>query len=227
MNNKMLMGFFIMLTLCFLFSACDSNKESIEESKKKLSIEEANKLILATQDFSHSGNMENDLLEITPSDIWDKTKLQLFKNSSLETFIVTNQKAVHIGIGFGGFGVTSAVPYDVNKDGTLDVVYAYSFGSGIHRSVISWIDLKSFTEHHVGDMPERKDFRNYDLILKIEGNEIVVNRIADMDESKINFVSLQTYPTEKEIEYMTLEKVGVLVGENSELYNKQLLLHSS
>lgn len=227
MNNKMLMGFSIMVTLCFLFSACDSNEESIEESKKKLSIEEANKLILATQDISHSGNMENDLLEITPSDIWDKTKLQLFKDSSLETFIVTNQKAVHIGIGFGGFGVTSAVPYDVNKDGTLDVVYAYSFGSGIHRSVISWIDLKSFTEHHVGDMPERKDFRTYDLILKIEGNEIVVNRIADMDESKIDFVSLQTYPTEKEIEYMTLEKVGILVWENSELYNKQLLLHSS
>lgn len=174
----------------------------------KISIEEAKKLIVATQDFSQaSSNFKYDLTEITPSDIWEKTKLQLFKDSSSETFIVTNQKAVHIGNGFGGFGVTSAVPYDVNKDGILDLVYAYSWGSGIHRSIISWIDLKSFTEHVVGDMPESTGFRTYDLILKMESKKIAVYRIASMDESKIN---------------MTLEKVGILIWENNELYNKQL-----
>lgn len=162
------------------------------------------------------------LTEITPSDIWDKTKLQLFKDSDSETFIVTNQKAVHIGNGFGGFGVTSAVPYDVNKDGILDLVYAYSWGSGIHRSVISWIDLKSFTEHVVGDMPESTGFRTYDLILKMESKKIAVYRIASMDETKINFYLFLRYPTEKEIDYMTLEKVGILIWKNNELYNKQL-----
>lgn len=94
MINKLLVGFLTMLTVCLLFSACDSNEKSNEEAKKKISIEEANKLILATQDFSQSSNMENGLIEITPSDIWDKTKIQLFKDSSSETYIVTNQKAV-------------------------------------------------------------------------------------------------------------------------------------
>ncbi|WP_372660920.1 hypothetical protein [Cohnella sp.] len=124
MINKFLMGFLTMLTVCLLLSACDSNEKSIEKAKKKISIEEANKLILETQDFSQSSNMENGVIEITPSEIWDKTKIQLFKDSSSETYIVTNQKAVHIGEAFGGFGVTSALPYDVNKDGTLDLVYA-------------------------------------------------------------------------------------------------------
>ncbi|KRE31637.1 hypothetical protein [Paenibacillus sp. Soil522] len=211
MINKLLMGFLTMLTVCLLFSACDSNEKSIEEAKKKISIEEANKLILVTQDFSQSSNMENGVIEITPSEIWDKTKIQLFKDSSSETYIVTNQKAVHIGEAIGGFGVTSTLPYDVNKDGTFDLVYAYSFGSGFHRSVISWIDLKSFTDHIVKDMPERTDFRMYDLTLKIESKKIVVYRIAGMNES--------LYPTEKD---MTLEKVGTLVWKNSELYNKLL-----
>jgi hypothetical protein len=194
----------------------------VKQTKKKISIADAKKLILATQYFSQSINTEFELVEITPTDIWDKTMHQLFKivgGSNWETFIVTNQEAIHIGNGFGGFGVTSTVPYDVNKDGTMDIVYAYSFGSGIHRSIISWIDLKSFTEHIVGNMPERTGFRTYDLILKVEKSEIVVYRIAGFDESKINFYSMITYPTNKDIDYMTLEKDGTLVWENNDLYN--------
>jgi hypothetical protein len=216
MKNQVPVALISLLTLCFLFSACESNKISIEETKKKISIEEAKKLILATKDFPQTINTEFKLLEITPSNIWDNTKRQLFKiveGSSWETFIVTNQEAIHIGIGFGGNGVTSAVPYDVNKDGTMDIVYAYSFGSGIHRSIISWIDLKSYTEHIVGYMPERTGFRTYDLILKVERNE-----------SKININSLRTYPTDKDIDNMTLEKDGKLVWENNELYNQTKIL---
>jgi hypothetical protein len=192
----------------------------VHETKKKISIEEAKKLIVATQNFSHLSNMEFELIEITPSDIWDHTKCQLFKivaGSNLETFIVTNQEAIQIGNGLGGFGVTSAVPYDVNKDGAMDIVYAYSFGSGMHRSIISWIDLKSYTEYPVRNMSERTKFRTYDLILKVESNEIAVYRIAGVDESKTNVDSLRTYPTDKDIDYMTLENDGTLVWKNNEL----------
>lgn len=215
MNTRLMMFFLSMLALCFLLSACDDSP--------KISIEEANKRIIATQEGSRLVNEGMDLLEITPSDIWDSTKHQLFKNvggSSWETYIVTNQKAIHIGNGFGGFGVTSAVPYDVNKDGTMDIVYAYSFGSGIHRSVISWFDIKNSTEHVVADMPETTEFRMYDLILKNESNEIIVYRINGMDNREINIDCLRTYPTKDEIDDMILDKVGILIWENSQLYNK-------
>ncbi|MDQ0192837.1 hypothetical protein [Paenibacillus wynnii] len=209
-------GISVLLVLILAMLAVDSTSmPSI-----KVTIEEANKLILATQDITLTENM--DLIEITSPDIWDQTNLQLFKivgNSSWETFIVSKQKVVHIGIGFGGYGVTSVVPFDVNKDGTLDVVYAYSFGSGIHRSVISWLDLKDFTEHKVLDRPENAGFRMDDLILKNEGKEIAVYRIAGIDKSEINFDFLRTYPTKRDIEHMTLEKIGVLLRENNQLYN--------
>ncbi len=215
----------IVLLGAFLGWAINGLVEEEEDHADKLSIEEASKIILTTPDFSKLSNKETDLIEITSSSIWDNTKLQLFKSvgdSSLETFIVTNQEAFHIGIGFGGLGVTSVVPYDVNNDGTLDLVYAYSFGSGIHRSVISWFDLKSYTEHTIGDLPERTEFRTYDLILKIESDEIVVYRIKGMNEGENNFDFLRAYPTEKDIDDLNVVKDGTLIRENGDLYNKQV-----
>ncbi|QGQ95020.1 hypothetical protein EHS13_09040 [Paenibacillus psychroresistens] len=126
------------------------------------------------------------MIEITSSDIWDKTKCQLFKVAG-ETFIVANQEVVHIGNGLGGYGVTSAVPYDVNKDGTSEIIYTYSFGSGIHRSIISWIDLMNFKEHIVEDIPKRTEFRMYDLMLKNEKDMTVVYRILDESLYKLWF----------------------------------------
>ncbi|SFS66919.1 hypothetical protein [Paenibacillus sp. BC26] len=223
MKSKLIKTLFIQLAFCFLFSACDSNHTTIEDAKEKISIEQAKKLILATPDLSQSSIPDIELIEITPSAIWDQTNCQLYKIvddvKNSETFIVVNQKAVHIGNGFGGFGLTSAVPYDVNKDGFRDIVYAYSWGSGIHRSVISWIDIKSFTEHPIEDRPDRAISRADALILKIENNEVVVYRIAGMDESEINPVRLRLYPSNKDIENMTLEKEGTLVWKNNEFYN--------
>ncbi|KGE17680.1 hypothetical protein [Paenibacillus wynnii] len=196
----------------------DIDVKARQINSNKVPIEEANRLILATQDIPKSSGKDMDLIEITPSDFWDQTRLQLFKmvgDSSWETFIVSKQKAVHIGNGFGGYGVTSAVPFDLNKDGTLDVVYAYSYGSGIHRSEISWLDLKNFTEHRVLDRPESTGFRMDDLILKNESKEIAVYRISGIDKSEINFDCLRTYPTKKDIEHMALEKIGVLSRENN------------
>jgi len=215
MENKLLLKWLTILFCVFFLSACDSNETTNEVSGKKLTIEEAKKLILDAPYFSHPSDKEVEIFEITSSDIWVKTKFQLFKAAG-ETFIVANQEVVHIANGFGGYGVTSAVPYDVNKDGTSDIIYTYSFGSGIHRSIISWIDLKNFKEHIVEDIPKRTGFRMYDLILKNEKDETVVYRV--MDESEI----LQTYPSDKDINQMTLKKDGILIWENSELYNKQL-----
>jgi hypothetical protein len=194
----------------------NSNETVLKDSSKKLSIEEAENLIAASQNIAQSSDKNAEITEITSADIWDKTKCQLFKIAE-ETFIIENHKVVHIGNGFGGNGVTSAVPYDVNQDGISDIIYAYSFGSGIHRSIISWMDLKSFEEHMVEDKPKKTEFRLYDLILKNEKDATVVYRV--MKPSEI----VNTYPTEQDINQMTLQKDGILIWENKELYNKQLI----
>ncbi|MGO4106093.1 hypothetical protein [Paenibacillus sp. YAF4_2] len=197
----------------YLFNPISFEKDDVIH--EKLSIEEAEKLIAASQNVAQSSDKNAEIKEITSADIWDKTKCQLFRIAE-ETFIIKNQKVIHIGNGFGGNGVTSAVPYDVNKDGITDMIYAYSFGSGMHRSQISWMDLRSFEEHMVEDMPKKTEFRMYDLILKNEKDTTVVYRI--MNPSEI----VNTYPTEQDINQMTLQKNGILIWENNELYNKQV-----
>ncbi|MNC76110.1 hypothetical protein D3C75_1277640 [compost metagenome] len=79
--------------------------------------------------------------------------------------------------------------------------------------------MQDFTEHIVPDKPAAKEFRQEDLILKIENENIAVYRIEGMDNNKASFDVLRTYPTAKDIEKMTLVKEGELVWENSEFLN--------
>lgn len=218
-----------MLSLSLLLAACDSGKASTKVSTK-VSTEEALQIIQRSQ-IVPEGGLEGNLVEITPPDIWTKTNSQLFRmpgTGSLETYVVANHKAVRIGNGFGGYGVTSAVPFDANEDGTMDLVYAYSFGSGIHRSVISWLDLSDLTEHTVetrgtaADVPETERFRTYDLILSVGDKEIVVHRIEEGQNREETSKALMAYPTTKDIESMTLTKDSVLVREHNELYNEKV-----
>ncbi|KWX77087.1 hypothetical protein [Paenibacillus jilunlii] len=219
-------GVLSLLAICWVAASCDSGgtpETAAVALPRKLTSEQAGKLIRANMNESASRVSMDHLTDITSPDIWEQTGYQLFKNteeaSSRDTFAVSDGKAVQIGIGFGGYGVTSAVPYDVNKDGTTDIVYAYSFGSGIHRSVIAWLDLHDITEHIVPDKPAPTGFRQDDLILQAEEGNIAVYRIKGMGEGKVSSDVLRTYPTAKDIEDMTLVKEGELVWENSEFLN--------
>jgi hypothetical protein len=207
-----------LLSVILLFTACDSKSE-------KLSVKEAETIIqelLGQQKVS----LVSELNEITPPEVWSETKHQIFKDSSsLETFVVAEGKAAVAGNGFGGAGVTSMVPYDVNNDGTTDLVYAYSFGSGIHRSVISWMDLNTMTEYSPQgkiEQPVRDSiqasFRTYDLILDKGKNKIVVYQIVNKQNKEDVYKALQKYPSKKDIQSMDLKQEGLLYVENDVLF---------
>ncbi len=59
----------------------------------------------------------------------------------------------------------------------MDIVYAYPFGSGIHRSIIFWYDFVTLKEHTVNENGGSNDFRIYHLILKIEDEQVNVYKI--------------------------------------------------
>lgn len=204
----------VVLASNVLISACDSNNIKAEpsivpEQAHRQSVEEAEALI-SSSDFARSKPLDKPI-EITPPDVWERMKCQLFKLSvsgSAETFIVKESKAFHIGIGFGGFGVTSVVPYDVDRDGKLDIVYAYSFGSGLNRTLISWMDLTSFTEHGVEGIPLSE--QQEPLILKVKGEEITAYRAE-------SFFGRFAYPMDEDIAGMALRKAGSLIWEKDRL----------
>lgn len=213
-------GVFI-LSVCLLFTGCDSDSKT-----KKLSVKEANAIIQQMPD-QHTVSLASDLMEVTPPEVWSETKHQIFKDSSsLETFVVAEGKAAVAGNGFGGAGVTSMVPYDVNNDGTTDLIYAYSFGSGIHRSVISWMDLKTMTEYSpqgkkeqlVQSNSKQASFRTYDLILKREDNKIIAYQIINKQNKEDVHKALLKYPSKQDIQSMDLKQEGVLYLENNQLF---------
>lgn len=58
-----------------------------------------------------------------------------------ESLLVTPEVAYVLGMSFGGWGVTSAVPCDADDNGTPDLLFTFSWGSGMHRSHLAVLNL--------------------------------------------------------------------------------------
>jgi len=76
-----------------------------------------------------------------------------------ESLILYKEKAYPIGASFGGYGVTH---YAYGKSqGKLLLYFIYSFGSGIHRSLVNAFDFSSCIAESVEE--KNKPFWNQDL----------------------------------------------------------------
>ena len=81
------------------------------------------------------------LPEVTPPEVLAETGCRIFKDpEEADAFLLDGQRLCELGSGFGGYGLTSAVPWDYDENGTVDLLYTYSWGSGMHRSHLSLFD---------------------------------------------------------------------------------------
>lgn len=81
---------------------------------------------------------EKHCYNVTPDEIAKETSAQIFKFSdSCATYIYLNGQSYPLGEGVGGYGFVNAVPCDFDHDGNTDILYTYSWGSGIHRSLVA------------------------------------------------------------------------------------------
>jgi len=87
-----------------------------------------------------AANVDLPLKEITTDDARKRLGVQIFKVTDghfhCDSFLLHDGKVERIGIGFGGWGVMSIVVTDFNSDQQPEILYAYSWGSGIHRSCL-------------------------------------------------------------------------------------------
>lgn len=75
---------------------------------------------------------------VTPPQVAAETDIKIFKFSdSCVSLILLDGKIYMPCESFGGFGLVNAVPCDFDSDGNQDLLLASSWGSGIHRSIIS------------------------------------------------------------------------------------------
>lgn len=87
------------------------------------------------------------IFDITPENIKKEIGCQIFKvNYTCETYVIHNGEFFTIGFGFGGMGVVTVTTCDFDEDGQKDLIYTFSWGSGLHRSHIGVFDLSEKRE---------------------------------------------------------------------------------
>ncbi|WP_138754516.1 M56 family metallopeptidase [Paenibacillus sinopodophylli] len=76
---------------------------------------------------------------ITPQWITENSDYRIFKYSqSAASFLLYEGVVYPLGEELGGFGVTSMALDDLDSDGKMELFFTYSWGSGIHRSLVAY-----------------------------------------------------------------------------------------
>ncbi len=89
--------------------------------------------------YVDKGRTIGNCFNVTPAQVASETDIQIFKfRHSGDTFAMIGDDYWYIGGEWrGGYGFVNAVPCDFDNDGNKDLLVASSWGSGLHRSVIS------------------------------------------------------------------------------------------
>jgi hypothetical protein len=132
---------FVVLSVLLSTAACSQQETAIAE---RISTEEAEGLVRAMllKDIpALNPAAEFPLTELTTEEVWQRLRAQVFQvndgNRMFNTYLIKNKETVPLGTGFGGMGLTSMCVTDLDQDGNPELVYTYSWGSGIHRCLVA------------------------------------------------------------------------------------------
>jgi hypothetical protein len=95
--------------------------------------------------LSRKPNLSPDFPLTTPElpvpEVWEHLPVQIFRVTegpfARETFLIHDETVLQLGTAVGGEGVTSMRVSDLDQDGSVELLFTYSFGSGIHQSRIA------------------------------------------------------------------------------------------
>lgn len=150
----------ILITLFVLFTVCSCNQappnadtpdpaeqNSMSSACSKDSVDE---FLAITGHMQGDGLLsgfsitEENLYNVTPPQVSAATDVKIFKASdSCASFILIDNEIYSICESFGGYGFVNAVPCDFDQDGHTDLLVASSWGSGLHRSIISVFNVET------------------------------------------------------------------------------------
>ncbi|KUO53013.1 MAG: hypothetical protein APF76_12605 [Desulfitibacter sp. BRH_c19] len=176
-------------------------KVPIEKIKKQYSIEDFNELyteylklnnidIKTSAEDDKTGMSKEDQLkyytisDITPENVKKEIGCQIFKvNYTCESYVIYKGEFFPIGFGFGGYGVVTLTTCDFDEDGQKDLIYTFSWGSGLHRSHIGIFDFSEKKETWL-------DFvqLNEDIVLEKLSDSIFNVYTTDLElKEKLNY----------------------------------------
>lgn len=152
--------FCIFVTLFSLFALCSCKNEPPESDSPESTEQEyasffctkesVDEFVAIAESLQGEGKLsvlgitEENLYNVTPPQVSAMTNVKIFKDSdSCASFILIDGEIYPICEYFGGYGFVNAVPCDLDNDGNLELLVASSWGSGLHRSIVSIFDIET------------------------------------------------------------------------------------
>jgi len=113
-------------------------KDKVEDLLKLIDLK---KWDMAQDNYGYEFSYDT-VFNITPEAVSENIDCQIYKcSTSCLTILAYNGECYELGTGFGGFGVVDMILYDYDSDGENELLYTYSWGSGLHRSCAAYFDF--------------------------------------------------------------------------------------
>ncbi|MCX7771642.1 MAG: zf-HC2 domain-containing protein [Clostridia bacterium] len=148
---------------------------------------------------------------ITPDEVLKFTGCSIFKSvDTCESLLLYNNEIYPLGTGFGGLGLTDIKTCDFDHNGQRDLIYTFSWGSGLHRSEVGYFNLTTKKEI-VLKYGEAGAYLNYDMLLEKASDDSFSLYHADVDITGGSFVSFRLIKG-KHLANVVLEDNGIKVN---------------
>jgi hypothetical protein len=137
------------------------------------------------------------LQELPIEQAWELLNIRLFRVTeglfANETFLIREEQVIQLGSAIGGQGLTSVLVSDLDQDGVAELLYTYSFGSGIHQSRIGM-----YAPAYAADRTyEAASYYLGDLGLYLDDKIGVGARVVEADPENLRLRYLSTLGTLK------------------------------
>lgn len=139
--RKLLCILFIFTILCSVSSCKNNPGKEANVEVSKASVDEFLSLLRNIEPDGITNYCRIDeayCYNVTPEQVAAETDMKIFKFSdSSASYVMLDNEVYPLCESVGGYGFVNAVPCDFDNDGNKDLLIASSWGSGIHRSIIS------------------------------------------------------------------------------------------
>lgn len=137
----------LLVTLTLLISSCArSYVNKAEEPSFNYTKDGVDSFysLLETKMDSHIEMLKKENCYNITTDNLKPLDVEIFKfKDQCDTYLQYKNEIYDMGSGFGGYGFINAVTCDIDNNETPDILYTFSYGSGVHRSVVSVFNMST------------------------------------------------------------------------------------
>ena len=212
----------LMIVMMFSLCSCKDSESVIVEEYETISTnigkESIEEFISLLKDFEPSGLIDgckiekDNCFDVTPPQVATETDMKIFKFSdSCASYVMLYNEIYPLCEWFGGYGFVNAVPCDFDGDGNKDLLVASSWGSGMHRSVISVFN--SVTKESL-DIIDTSDASNPDIDLIVESVETETKSECYQVYSAEIIINDEVNYNLADLSYVPIKMIGSIENKN-------------